>query len=78
MILDSKNAREVQIPIDCDFENQRGEPWVAQKREVLRMRPIVQAGAALISPDFPTLNHPGSKGGYESSLASFLEVRVVR
>ena len=39
---------------------------------------IVEAGAALISPDFPTLNHPDSKGGYESSLASFLEVMVVR
>ncbi len=39
---------------------------------------IVQAGSAPINPDSPALNHPDSKGGYESSLASFLEVRVVR
>ena len=34
----------------------------------------MQAEAALISPDFRALNHPDSEGGYESSLASFLEV----
>jgi hypothetical protein len=51
-----------------------------RKREVLRMRPIDCAswiGPGLIQIS-PALNRPDSKGAYENSLASFLEVSLVR
>jgi len=44
-----------------------------RKREVLRMRPINCASwvGGRSGADFPALNPPDSKGGYENSLASF-------